>query len=266
MSVAPPRTRAGTSCGPDVTDWFKMIMNDAKAHRRVLEIKRRLTVAENVGARYGYSAQAVLEGGLVRKVLAAARNAGNPTRTAGVNAQIRAADPQNQFGRAIIAATIPILGYPEQMMLAALRGASLIWKSLVETGAVFDFKNNVLSRARLAAAGCPPMCPGEPTVTIGTTCYENDLPGNILFAHISRFVGFSRTVVHLGSQYAELLPTSSRDWDSAEDTAALNLGFGLPQTNITRTIITSALRGARVTVRNCTPCSTVFSPRVPIRR
>ena len=40
----------GNSCGPDVTDWFVKIMNNAKADKRVLEIKRRLEGAQKVGA------------------------------------------------------------------------------------------------------------------------------------------------------------------------------------------------------------------------
>ena len=132
----------GTSCGPDVTDWFVNIMNNAKGDKRVLEIKRRLEGAQTLGRRYGYNSQAVLEGGLVRKVLVAERNASNRARTTDAIAQIQAADPNNEFGRATWAASIPLpfAGAPEHAMLAAIRGASLIWKSLVETGAIFDFR------------------------------------------------------------------------------------------------------------------------------
>ena len=259
----------GTSCGPDVTDWFVNIMNNAKADKRVLEIKRRLEGAQRVGRRVGYDSQAVLEGGLARKVLVAERNAGNPPRTADATAQIQAADPNNQFGRATLAASIPLpfAGAPEHFMLAAIRGASLIWKSLVETGAVFDFKNTVLVRPALAGAGCPPMCPGDPTITVGGGCFENDLPGNIFYAYISRFVGFSLTAVHLGSQFAELQPNSSSNWDTKEDTAALNLGFGLPQGTLARVDLLSAIQApsAGVRVRACTPCSVNFNPVVTLQ-
>jgi hypothetical protein len=250
-----------------VTDWFVAIMNNAKTDKRVLEIQSLLAGATRVGARYGYSAMDVLEGGLVRKVLAAEKSAGMPARTAAARAQVAAADPGNQFGRAVLGATVPIVGYPEELMLAAIRRASLIWKSLVETGAIFDFKNTVLSRASLGAAGCPPMCPGDPTVTIDGVCYENDLPGNIFYAYISAFVGFSLNAVHLGSQYAELLPNSSGGWDSPEDEAALNLGYSLPQGTLTRSALVSALRAptAGVKVRNCVVCLKVFNPTVALR-
>ena len=259
----------GTSCGPDITDWFVNIMNNAKTDQRVLEIKRRLEGAQRLGTRYGYNSQAVLEGGLVRKVLVAERNAGNPARTADATAQVQAADPNNQFGRATLAAAapLPFVAAPEHFMLAAIRGASLIWKSLVETGAIFDFKNTALARSALVGAGCPPMCPGDPTVTIGNVCFENDLPGNIFYAYISRFVGFSLTAVHLGSQFAELQPNSSRNWDTREDTAALNLGFALPQGSLAQVDLVSAIQApsAGVRVRPCTPCSVKFNPRVTLQ-
>jgi hypothetical protein len=244
-------------------------MNTAKRDRRVLAIKRRLEGARTLGAEFGYNSMDVLEGGLVRKVLQAERSAGNPPRTAVATAQIRAADPGNQFGRAIIAASIPLpfVGAPEQFMLAAIRESSLTWKSLVETGAVFDFKNSaVLNRNSLAAAGCPALCPGDPPITIAGKCYENDLPGNIFYAYFSRFVGFSLIATHLGSQFAELQPNSSSGWDSAEDTAALNLGFSLRQVALSRADLVSALqaRAAGVRIRNCTPCSVVYNPSVPL--
>jgi hypothetical protein len=258
------------SCGPDISDWFVTIMNDAQSDKRVLEIKRRLEVAARVGAPVGYSAQAVLEGGLVRKVLAAEKAAGNPSRTAAARAQIAAADPGNQFGRALLAATspFPFAGAEERAMFAALRGASLIWKSLVETGADFDFKNTVLKKSELDKAGCPPMCEGDPTVTIFGTCYENDLPGNIFYAYISKFVGFSLTAVHLGSQWAELQPSSSKGWDSPEDTAALNLGYGLPLGTLTMVTLSAALTaaGRAITVRPCKACLKVLTPRNVIQK
>jgi len=257
---------AGTSCGPDVTDWFVNIMNNAKTDRLVLAIKGRLGGAARTGSRFGYSSMDVVEGGLVRKVLAAAQAVGNPQRTVAASAQISSADPQDQFGRAVLGATVPIVGFPEQLMLAAIRGASLTWKSLVETNAVFDFKNTVLARARLSAAGCPPMCPGDPTVTIGGICFENDLPGNLFYAYIGRFVGYSLNSLQLGSQFAELQPNSSSNWDSPEDTAAITLGFGLPQGTLSRSALMSALHSpsAGVRVRQCAPCPVVFNPTVPL--
>lgn len=253
----------GSSCGPDVTDWFVGIMNRAKTDSNVLEIQRRLTGASRLGAKHGYSATNVLEGGVVRKVLAAETAAGRPTRTPEASRQIAAADPSNEFGRALLGASapIPFAGAPAQYMLAAIRGASLIWKSLVETGAVWDFKNNVLSGSSLAAAGCPLPCPGTPTVTMCGTCYEHDLPGNLFYAYIGKVCGFSLNALQLGSQFAELLPSSSGGWDPPEDTAAINLGFGLPAT-ITRTNLCAALgsAGTSLVARSCALCSRTYSP------
>ena len=252
---------AGSSCGPDTTDWFVGIMNSAKSDRNVLEIQRRLGGARKLGARYGYSATNVLEGGVVRKVLAAEAAAGHPARTKEASRQIAAADPHNEFGRAVLAATGPIVGAPELFMLAAIRGASLIWKSLVQTGAVWDFKNNVLSGASLSAAGCPSMCSDPPTITLCGTCYEHDLPGNLFYAYIGRVCGFSLNALQLGSQYAELLPTSSGGWDPPEDTAAINLGFGLP-TTLTKGNLCAALGSAGTSLvnRSCTVCPKTYSP------
>jgi uncharacterized protein DUF4157/putative RNase toxin 44 of polymorphic toxin system len=252
----------GTSCGPDVTDWFVGIMNSAKSDSRVLDIQRRLSGATRLGARYGYSATNILEGAVVRKVLAAEAAAGHPARPPEAGRQIAAADPGNEFGRALLGATapIPFVGAPEQIILGQIKNASLIWKSLVETGAVWDFKNNVLSGARLSGAGCPRTCPDPPTVTLCSTCFEHDLPGNLFYAYIGKVCGFSLNALQLGSQFAELLPTSSGGWDPPEDTAAINLGFGLP-TTLTRTNLCSALSPAgSVTTRTCTVCPTTYSP------
>lgn len=263
----------GTSCGPEVTDWFVDLLNNAKKDRLVLAIKQRLEGAQRYGRRFGYDSMAVLEGGLVRKLLAAEKSAGNPARTPDATALIRAADPNNEFGRAFLGSFVPIVGLPEDTLLGALRGASLTWKSLVETGAVFDFKNTVLTRNLLDAVGCPAMCAGDPTITIAGKCYPNDLPGNIFYAYISRFVGFSRNAVHLGSQIAELQPNSSSNWDPPEETAALDLGFDLgfdPSTGtqrptVSRSELVSAVDTAAVTRRSCTPCSVLYNPNVPLK-
>jgi hypothetical protein len=254
-----PQTQLEGTCGPDVTDWFISTMNAAKTDPRALAIKQDLDAASRGGARYGYSATDVLEGGVARKVLAAERTAGNPPRTAAASLQLGAADPQNQFGRAILAATapIPFAGAPEQMMLGLIRRASLGWKNLVETGAVWDFKNNVLSSPRLATAGCSSTCIVPPTVTICGRCYEHNLPGDLFYAYIGKFCGFSLNALQLGSQYAELQPNSSSNWDPPADTAAIDLGFNLPPT-IARTNLCASLNG--VTARNCTPCQVTFSP------
>jgi len=256
-----PTPENGT-CGPDVADWFVSRMNAAKTDPQTLNIKQDLDGARQGGARYGYSATDVLEGGVARKVIAAERAAGNPQRTTEASGQLAAADSQNQFGRALLAAAapIPFVGAPEQMLLGLIKRASLKWKNLVQTGAVWDFKSNVLSGANLAALACPNPCPDPPTITMCDMCFEHDLPGNLFYAYIGGYCGFSLNALQLGSQFAELQANSSSNWDTPEDTAAINLGFNLPA-NITRTNLCSALSGAgSIRVRNCTPCPTTFSP------
>jgi len=44
------------------------------------------------------------------------------------------------------------------------------------------------------------LCPGSP----GINCFEKDLPGNVLYAHVGGFVGFSENALQLGSQWAQL--------------------------------------------------------------
>jgi Domain of unknown function (DUF4157)/Bacterial toxin 44 len=221
------------SCGPDVSNWFISIMNSAKTHPAVLAIKSDLDSARLGGARYGYSSTDVLEGGLARRVLAAEAAAGHPRRTADASSQLGAADPHNEFGRALMGAAIPLpfAGMPEQMLLLHIRRAGARWVSMVQTGAVWDFKNTVLSAANLAGANCTNPCTNPPTVTICGTCYEHDLPGNLFYAYIGRVCGFSLNALQLGSQFAELLPTSSSNWDTPEDT---------------------------ITVRSCSSCSAVY--------
>jgi hypothetical protein len=252
--------QATASCGPDVTDWFVDVMKDARKNPTALAIQKDLTNAAAGGAHYGYSASDVLEGGLARTVLAAEKAAGNPTRTEAAKSQLAAADPQNQFGKAVAAATapIPFAGAPAQMMLLLIKRAGERWKSLVQTGAVWDFKNNVLSGANLARAGCPAPCPDPPTLTMCGKCYENNLPGDLLYASVGRFCGFSLNALQLGSQFAELQPDSTGNWDPPGDTADINLGFNLPA-DLTRGNLCGALAGAAgITVRPCAPCSVSF--------
>jgi len=249
------------NCGPDVTDWFVGIMNAAKRDRRVLAIQRDLTSARTGAAAVGLSSTNILEGGVLRTVLAAERAAGNPTRTAAASAQISSADPGNEFGRTVASAA---LFNPRAMMILGLiRRAGSRWQSLVGTGQIWDFKNNVLAPSALdGVEGCTPRCGGDPTITLCAQCRENDLPGNLFFAHIGAFAGFSENSLQLGSQFAELLPTSSGGWDSPEDTAAIHLGFTLPPA-LTRASLCSALTaaGSSVALRNrCAVCGTTFAP------
>jgi len=52
------------------------------------------------------------------------------------------------------------------------------------------------------------------------------MPGNLFYALIGRFVGFSELTLQLGSQLAQLTGTGT--WDPPQDTAAIHLGFSLP--------------------------------------
>lgn len=251
------------TCGPDVTDWFVSVIANAKRDSRTLAIQSDLLSARRIGGRYGYSATDVLEGGIARQVLSAATRAGSPPRTVEASRQLAAADPRNQFGRALLAATapIPFVGAPEQSMLGLIRRAGMTWKSLVRTGAVWDFKNNVLSKGALRGANCGEDCPDPPTVMLAGFCVEHDLPGNLFYAHIGGFCGFSLNALQLGSQFAELQRDSSSSWDPPEDTAAIALGFGLPSV-VSRPTLEAAVRGGagRIRIRTCSECPVSWTP------
>jgi hypothetical protein len=256
-----------SSCGPDVTEWFVSLMNTAKTDPRVLLIRRLLSMASIAGSLGGYRSMDVLEGGEAALVRTAAIRAGKMDllgRTENVTAarQLASADPHGQFGSAAVSATAistPIGAFSSEMfLLLAMAGEQ--WKRLVETNAVWDFKSNTLSRANLARASCAALCPDPPTITLCNTCYENNIPGDLFYAYIGTFCGFSRIALQLGSQYAELQPSSTRNWDPPQDTAAIDLGLSLPST-ITRTNLYFALGGAvgsLVIRRECPICSTAY--------
>jgi hypothetical protein len=265
--AATPTEGAPESCGPDVTSWFVGKMNSEKSHPLVRSIQSDLTAAQRVGKVRGYSASKVLEGQAALGVRAAEFMAGEPERKGKASSQLEEADPENQLAQAgveaAVEAAVPplVLSYPKpvQRMFVLLARAGYNWKSLVETGAVFDFKNNILSAASLAASGCPAPCPATPTVTLCGACYEHDLPGNLFYAYIGNFCGFSLNALQLGSQFAELLPSSSGGWDPPEDTAAIDLGFNLPPA-LDSTSLCDALRsaGSSVTIRRCAVCAKAF--------
>jgi hypothetical protein len=80
-----------------------------------------------------------------------------------------------------------------------------------------------------------------------------DLPGNVFYAAVGRFVGFSENVLQLGSQFAQLAAGGS--WDPPEDTEMITFGFNLPQP-LTRAAFCSALESAKTSfdLQHCGEC------------
>lgn len=230
--ASPPAAAQSLQCGPDATDWFISQVAAAKRDPIVLEIKRNLEGAHRVAARFGFSAERVAEGGIAKKVLAEEQRAGSPSR-AGSEAenQLRQSVPsQQEFGRALIAATapIPFVGAPEQIVLLAIRRAANAWKDLVGTGRRYDFKNDTGTMQGPTSAHCPTSCANTVTLCPGTGpgCFRTDVPGNLFYAHVGRFVGWTELSLQLGSEFAQL--ESTRTWDPPDDTRMISAGFALP--------------------------------------
>jgi len=219
--VATPTLTASPRCGPDVTDWFINEVFKAKNDSRVLGIKNNLAKAASLTR----SAQQIAEGLVVTLVLNAEKAAGSPPRSAAANAQLRTVSyALNVFKLWLTGATA---GHPSSMaVLALIRRAAHGWRELVGPGKAYDFKAHKMKNPR--SAKCPINCPNTITLCPYTKsdCYLTDVPGNLFYAYIGRFVGWTELALQLGSQYAQL--TSRRAWDPPEDTLMINIGFNLP--------------------------------------
>jgi outer membrane protein OmpA-like peptidoglycan-associated protein len=264
--VKPAPEAKAEVCGPDVTQWFLDEVAHAKTDRVVLEIQANLAGAHRVAASYGFSAEDVTEGGVAKKLLAEEARVGSPKRTAEASAQLAASQPgQAAFGRAVTAGTapIPFAGAPEQIVLLAIKRASLAWKGLVGTGKRYDFKNDPSTMKGPHSDSCPISCSNTITFcpSAGSDCFGTDLPGNLFYAHIGRFVGFTELALQLGSQFAQL--ESSSHWDPPEDTAMISAGFRLPDP-LDHAALCSAMASLRSSVarQNCRNCLEVSSASI----
>jgi peptidoglycan hydrolase-like protein with peptidoglycan-binding domain len=259
-------------CGPDITDWFVSQVNTASSDTVVLAIKLMLDAADLFASVGGTSAAEIGEAGATAAVLAQEALLGSaaPARTAIASGQIGA-------GTTSASNVASKAGDPSVLAAITLVAAAAIkWKGIVETGARYDFKNNVLNH--LHASNCPlgcdegevgivTLCPGAKT----ENCYEADLPGNLFYAAIGRLVGWSELALQLGSQLAELKDTTLTkfhpkvEWDPPTDTAAITLGFhGIPVPLTKSTLCGTvpkfrALLNAR---KGCDDCTTVATPDI----
>jgi hypothetical protein len=227
----PEPTPPTKTCGPDATDWFVAQAAAAKKDPLVLAIKSNLDGAHRVAARYGFSAERVAEGGIAKKVQAEEAKAGSPARTPEATSQMAASVPgQKEFGRAVVAATapIPFAGAPEQIVLLSIRRAANAWKSVVGTKAKYDFKYDTSTMMGPKSAHCPQDCANTITLcpSTGSDCFQTDVPGNLFYAHIGKFVGWSELSLQLGSEFAQL--ESTKTWDPPEDTRMISIGSHYP--------------------------------------
>ena len=259
-----------STCGPDITDWFVKQVNTAAADKDVLGVKRALSSADFFARIGGTTAAEIGEAGATAAVLNELRSLGSAapafTGAAGTKAAAQIAAGKTSLSNvagkldpAVLLGAIPMV-----------TSAALLWKGLVETGARYDFKNNVLNHPK--AAGCPQNCDegevGIVTLCPGSrseNCYEADVPGNLFYAAIGRFVGWSELALQLGSQLAELKDITitkfhpAVEWDPPTDTAAIMLGFRALPVPLTRGDlcgIVPKVRGALNIRRGCPDCAT----------
>lgn len=231
-------------CGPDATDWFIRQVAAAKTDPAVLQIRRKLLEANRRVAMFGLSAERIAEGAVLQKVLEREQVAGRPPRDPEASRQIAAAAPGASelstakrlavalaLGEAI-SGRLPLFGPSSTDLIVGLmliREAALEWAGLVGHKRRYDFKWDTGTMRRPTTPDCPTSC--DNTITLCRTtlsdCYNTDVPGNIFYAHVGRFVGWSELILQLGSQYAQLSSTVPA-WDPPEDTQLINASYALP--------------------------------------
>jgi hypothetical protein len=279
--VTTPSLEHHPKCGPDATDWFVRQVNAATSDPDVPLIKTAMAAADILARFRGTTASVLAEAGAATAVeLQEARlfllgPSLPPPRTGAIVGQMAAGDlSQHPLNMRQVLTDFVTMG-------TLLAGAALGWRSLVNHNARYDFKGHKDSMHMPHTADCPePTCPagehGTITFCSGTNpenCYESDLPGNLFYALIGRYVGFSELTLQLGSQLAEItdLPRPGRPvitWDTPDDTAAISLGFSLGfalPLPLTETALCAAIGPARSRLASrtgCEDCPTHILPRI----
>jgi len=266
-------------CGPDATDWFVKQVNTAMTDAAVLAVQSDMAAADALARSIGVTVNTFAEAGATSAVEAQEAKLKKfgpppPARTGAIVGQL-AAGALSQA-----AATSATMSHPftTARIGRLLASAALGWRALVNHRARYDFKMHTDSMDQPHTTNCPdPGCPpgehGTITLCPGTNpenCYESDLPGNVFYAAIGRFVGFSELTLQLGSQFAELtdLPRPGRPvitWDTPDDTAAISLGFVLPLP-LTRSALCSAIGPARATLALRGGCEDCLDPTPSVIR
>jgi outer membrane protein OmpA-like peptidoglycan-associated protein len=211
-------------CGPDATDWFVRQVNTAMRDVAVLAVQADMTAADAIARTHGTTAQAVAEGGAAAAVVAqVSRMTTPPPATPAAAGQIVAGTASGTRA----ARSLALHPFDAAAIGTHIHAAAIGWRALVNHGARYDFKAHTMRRPTTPC--CPSTCPDTITLCVGSApenCYLTDLPGNLFYALIGRFVGFSELTLQLGSQLAQLTGTAT--WDPPQDTAAIHLGFSLP--------------------------------------
>jgi hypothetical protein len=253
-TVPTPEAPPDHVCGPDATKWFLDQVDAGRKDGDVLRVKSNLDIAKSILAGLNLSADLIAIGMVAERVKEAQQAAGSPAFKG--KAQEQLLNAALSGGMAVKQAedavkhmdTLQLI----QLRRAAdlLKGAALTWKALVATGARYDFKNSASTLQNPRSDNCPKSC--NSTVTLAGMCLLKDVPGNLFFAHIGRFVGWQELTLQLGSQWAQLL--ASKDWDPPEDTALIALGFNLPEPLTEQGLRDALAGGAKDFSRQCSLC------------
>ena len=256
VAAAKEAAQSKGTCGPEVKDWFLAQTVKAMGDARVLAIQARLAAADTLARKHGSTAQAAAEGGSA--AMALKEELGHQWKGT------KLANPRPSTDLA--AGTAAGLGFTralghhfidETKIVTAVNAAGKAWKDLVGHGKDYDFKVNVMQDPTTDC--CPTgTCHNSVTICAGAlaeNCYRNDLPGNLFYALIGKFAGFSERTLQLGSQFAQLTSPGSVSWDPPEDTAAIAAGFklSLPPGEAELCAAAKGLHG-QFTRANCSDC------------
>jgi hypothetical protein len=212
-----------------------------------------MTIARSVLANLGMSMDLIALGLVGKKVGEAQKDAGMPAFKGAAKQQllesfsgtmaVAQAEKKAQGFGAVEAAQF-------RQAARLLEDAGLTWKALVETRARYDFKNSPSTLQNPRSDHCPKDC--NHTITLAGLCLLKDVPGNLFYAHVGRFVGWMELTLQLGSQLAQLL--STKDWDPPEDTAMIKLGFDLPDPLTVQALHDALAGGAKILDKSCSLC------------
>lgn len=277
-TVQIPPESAHPKCGPNATDWFIRTVNSATSDPRVLNIKNLLMRANATLAlaRVALNTDRLAETGSFAVIRAQLLRLGSgaPALNSTISNQLSRGAASARAVASETASANSIQTIAIGTATAIVGAAALLWKNLVDHGAPFDFKAHIMNDPR--SAHCPDadcvsretgvitLCPGSAP----ENCYESDITGNIFYALIGRFIGWSELTLQLGSQLAELTDTRTTpihprvDWDTPDDTFGINLGFSLPLP-LTNAALCSAVgtnRSALSIKTGCADCTETFVP------
>ena len=99
-----PKQPAHPVCGPDATDWFIRQVNAAKTDPSVIAIQSKLSGAQRLATKYGFSAEKIAEGAVAKRVSLRKRELGRHRVHLRRNLKSHPRSPgQGEFGRAIFA-------------------------------------------------------------------------------------------------------------------------------------------------------------------